>query len=143
MLVCSYIRVCVHVSRWIRRVAAFIAVVILLHVAKLCGDSSRHSPNVLAKVNVCTLFTYHSLTPIILIPAFHQSGNNSGVIHAGIYYKPGTLKAQLCVKGHKLMLDYCREKNIAHRVCGKLIVATEASQLGALDDIYARGERRV
>ncbi|XP_003742684.1 L-2-hydroxyglutarate dehydrogenase, mitochondrial [Galendromus occidentalis] len=72
--------------------------------------------------------------------AFHQSGNNSGVIHAGIYYKPGTLKAQLCVRGHKLMLDYCREKNIAHRVCGKLIIATDSQQLGALDDIFARGQ---
>ncbi|OQR67842.1 l-2-hydroxyglutarate dehydrogenase [Tropilaelaps mercedesae] len=71
--------------------------------------------------------------------ACHQSGNNSGVIHAGIFYKPGTLKAQLCVRGHQLMLDYCREKNISHRVCGKFIVATEPHQVPILDDIYGRG----
>lgn len=56
--------------------------------------------------------------------AFHQSGHNSGVIHAGIYYKPGSLKAKLCVQGLHLTYAYCDEKKIPYKKCGKLIVAT-------------------
>lgn len=69
----------------------------------------------------------------------HQSGHNSGVIHSGIYYKPGSLKAQLCVAGSKLARAYCDAKNIPYKMVGKLIVATEESELGRLDDLYARG----
>ncbi|KAG5676751.1 hypothetical protein PVAND_006560 [Polypedilum vanderplanki] len=56
--------------------------------------------------------------------AFHQSGHNSGVIHAGIYYKPGSLKAKLCVEGLHLTYKYCDERNIPYKKVGKLIVAT-------------------
>lgn len=68
----------------------------------------------------------------------HQSGHNSGVLHAGIYYKPGTLKARLCVEGMKLAYEYCDAKNIPYRKCGKLIVATNKIEVERLMDLYDR-----
>jgi 2-hydroxyglutarate dehydrogenase len=73
--------------------------------------------------------------------ASHQTGHNSGVIHAGIYYKPGTLKAKLCVEGLNLAYRYCDEHNIAYRKCGKLIVATDAVEERRLHDLYERGKK--
>jgi L-2-hydroxyglutarate oxidase LhgO len=70
----------------------------------------------------------------------HQTGHNSGVIHSGIYYKPGSLKAKLCVEGRALATAYCDEKNIPYKMVGKLIVATDESELGRLDELYARGK---
>ena len=69
----------------------------------------------------------------------HQTGRNSGVIHSGIYYKPGSFKAKLCVEGRKLAWDYCAQKDIPYRQVGKLIVATNASELGRLTDLWERG----
>src|ERR1700740_3783944 len=57
--------------------------------------------------------------------ARHQSGHNSGVIHSGVYYKPGSLKARLCVAGAAAMVEFCHEHGIPHNVCGKVIVATQ------------------
>ena len=71
--------------------------------------------------------------------ARHQTGNNSGVIHSGIYYKPNSLKALNCRKGYDELLLFCKEHNIAHDVCGKIIVATDDSERGALDTIFKRG----
>jgi len=71
----------------------------------------------------------------------HQTGRNSGVIHSGIYYKPGSLKAKLCVEGRKLAWDYCDAKGIEYKQVGKLIVATEESELGRLQDLYVRGQQ--
>jgi len=72
--------------------------------------------------------------------ARHQSGHNSGVIHSGVYYKSGSLKARLCVTGAAAMLEFCREHGIPHRVCGKVIVATHSQELSRLEDLRQRGE---
>jgi len=71
--------------------------------------------------------------------AQHQSGHNSGVIHSGIYYTPGSLKARLCVAGMREMYAYCEAKGIPTDRCGKVIVATEPAELGRLADLHARG----
>lgn len=71
--------------------------------------------------------------------AFHQTGNNSGVIHSGIYYKPGSLKATLCREGCRSMVAFCEEQGIDYDVCGKVIVATEPEELPLLENLYQRG----
>jgi L-2-hydroxyglutarate oxidase len=71
--------------------------------------------------------------------AAHQSGHNSGVIHSGLYYKPGSLKAALCVAGREALYRFCAEEGIAHRRCGKLVVATSEDELPALAEIERRG----
>src|ERR1017187_1482901 len=70
----------------------------------------------------------------------HQSGHNSGVIHSGIYYKPGSLKARLCVEGAHAMIEFCRVHGIPHRVCGKVIVATHEEEFPRLEELRRRGE---
>jgi len=72
--------------------------------------------------------------------ARHQSGRNSGVIHSGVYYKPGSLKAKLCVSGAAAMVEFCREHAIPHDVCGKVIVATQEEELPRLEELRKRGE---
>jgi (S)-2-hydroxyglutarate dehydrogenase len=70
----------------------------------------------------------------------HQSSHNSGVIHSGIYYKPGSLKAKLCVEGARAMIKFCRAHGIAHAVCGKVIVATREDEFPRLEELRRRGE---
>ncbi|MCB1289112.1 MAG: FAD-dependent oxidoreductase, partial [Mycobacterium sp.] len=72
-------------------------------------------------------------------PARHQTGHNSGVIHGGVYYTPGSLKARLCVEGARLMYRYCEDNGIPYERSGKLIVALDADELPRLDDLEARG----
>jgi len=69
----------------------------------------------------------------------HQTGNNSGVIHSGVYYKSGSLKAINNQTGYKLLLEFCDKENIPYNLCGKIIVATDKSQLERLDNLYKRG----
>ena len=71
--------------------------------------------------------------------AAHQTGNNSGVIHSGLYYKPGSLKAKNCVEGREALYRFCAEHHIAHDRCGKVVVATRESELPALDMLAERG----
>jgi L-2-hydroxyglutarate oxidase len=71
--------------------------------------------------------------------AAHQTGHNSGVIHSGIYYKPGSLKAKFAREGNRALVEFCREHHIAHDVCGKVIVATNQSELPLLENLYKRG----
>jgi L-2-hydroxyglutarate oxidase len=71
--------------------------------------------------------------------AAHQTGHNTGVIHAGVYYAPGSLKARLCVDGNRLMYEYCEQRGIPHERRGKIIIATRPDELGYLESLYQRG----
>jgi (S)-2-hydroxyglutarate dehydrogenase len=71
--------------------------------------------------------------------AAHQTGHNSGVIHSGLYYKPGSLKARLCVEGRNRMVEFCVEHGIPHEICGKVIVATNESELPGMQELLRRG----
>lgn len=71
--------------------------------------------------------------------AQHQTGHNSGVIHSGLYYVPGSLKARLCTEGARLLYEYCDERGIEYERCGKLIVATSSEELPLLENLHARG----
>ncbi len=72
--------------------------------------------------------------------AAHQSGHNSGVIHSGLYYRPGSLKARTCVEGREAMFRFCQEHGIAHERCGKVVVATRERALSALEELERRGK---
>ena len=86
----------------------------------------------------------HPGTRIVLIEkeqslAQHQTGHNSGVIHSGLYYKPGSLKAINCHNGYAQMLEFCQKVSIPHEICGKIVVATAYVELPRLDELYRRG----
>jgi (S)-2-hydroxyglutarate dehydrogenase len=71
--------------------------------------------------------------------AVHQTGNNSGVLHAGLYYKPGSAKAKLSVEGLQQMTAFCRKHDIAHEICGKIVIATSEDELPRLENLWQRG----
>jgi L-2-hydroxyglutarate oxidase len=71
--------------------------------------------------------------------AAHQTGNNSGVIHAGLYYKPGSLKAQMAVEGARRMVEFCQENDLPYELCGKVVVATTEEELPRLEELHRRG----
>src|SRR5690242_3138178 len=73
--------------------------------------------------------------------ARHQSGNNSGVLHAGLYYKPGSIKARLAVSGIREMVAFCQENNIRHEICGKLVVAVDETERERLHNLFDRGTK--
>ncbi|KAK6019567.1 FAD dependent oxidoreductase [Ostertagia ostertagi] len=85
-------------------------------------------------LKICLLEKENKMSP-------HQSGNNSGVIHAGIYYTPGTLKAKLCVEGHDLAYKFFEENNFPHKKAGKLIVAVEPEEIPRLENLYERSQK--
>lgn len=74
-------------------------------------------------------------------PGRHQSTHNSGVLHAGLYYKPGSLKAKLAVKGIRQMKDFCEKHDISYETCGKLVVAVDQSEVGRLEELFRRGQQ--
>jgi L-2-hydroxyglutarate oxidase len=71
----------------------------------------------------------------------HQSGHNSGVLHAGLYYKPGSRKARTAVRGIRQMIEFCQQHSIAHEVCGKIVVATSEEELPRLQMLFERGQQ--
>src|SRR5580693_7866376 len=71
--------------------------------------------------------------------ASHQTGHNSGVIHSGLYYKPGSLKARNCVEGREALYRFCQEHGVPQERCGKVVVATCAGELPALHELERRG----
>jgi L-2-hydroxyglutarate oxidase len=73
--------------------------------------------------------------------AKHQTGNNSGVIHSGLYYKPGSLKAKNCIEGYNLLIDFCKVNNIPFDLCGKIVVATDENEIPLLKNLYDRGRQ--
>lgn len=75
------------------------------------------------------------------VVANHQTGNNSNVIHSGVYYKPGSLKAKNCIEGYNLLIDFCRRYEVPFDLCGKVIVATEEKELPVLKTIFERGQQ--
>lgn len=70
--------------------------------------------------------------------ASHQTGNNSGVIHSGLYYRPGSLKARLCVEGRAALLQFCQENDVPHEVCGKVVVAIDTDEVPQLETLHDR-----
>lgn len=73
--------------------------------------------------------------------AQHQTGHNSGVIHSGIYYAPGSLKAQNCIRGYHQLIEFCKEHEVPYELCGKIIVATTEAELPRLQALYERGQQ--
>lgn len=73
--------------------------------------------------------------------ARHQTGHNSGVIHSGLYYKPGSLKATNCIRGYHMLIDFCNAEGIPYDLCGKIVVATKQEELPQLDTLYQRGQQ--
>ena len=71
--------------------------------------------------------------------ARHQTGHNSGVIHSGLYYRPGSVKARSCVAGRKTLLEFCDRHSVPYEICGKVVVATSAEELPRLEELYRRG----
>ncbi|MEH0156990.1 L-2-hydroxyglutarate oxidase [Limibacter armeniacum] len=71
--------------------------------------------------------------------AMHQTGNNSGVIHSGLYYKPGSLKARNCINGYNMLLEFCDKEGIPYDLCGKIVVATDKVELERMNELYKRG----
>ena len=71
--------------------------------------------------------------------AIHQTGHNSGVIHSGLYYKPGSLKATNCIEGYKMLIDFAEKEGVKYDLCGKIVVATKKNQLPILDSLFERG----
>jgi (S)-2-hydroxyglutarate dehydrogenase len=98
----------------------------------IIGTSSAMHLNDQGNFSVCIIEAENLL-------ALHQTGNNSGVIHSGLYYKPGSLKAQNCTEGRELLYTFCNDHNIPHERCGKVVVAVNENEIPALNELERRG----
>jgi (S)-2-hydroxyglutarate dehydrogenase len=98
----------------------------------IIGTATALSLQKTSKLNILLIETEKKL-------AFHQTGNNSGVIHSGLYYKPCSLKAKNCAEGREMLYNFCAENNIPYEMCGKIVIAANESELNALDELYKRG----
>ena len=98
-------------------------------------------------VGAATFYKVQKQNPTLLIALFEkeeiladrQTGHNSGVLHSGLYYKPGSLKAKNCIEGRKELVEFAQEHGIAHDVCGKVVVATHESELANMERVYQTG----
>ena len=119
-------------------------------VMKSTTEKDHHYDYIIVGAGIVGLSTAYKLTlsfpeaRIIVLEkeqhvAAHQTGKNSGVIHSGIYYKPGSYKAKNCIDGRHQLVKFCEENDVAIDVCGKVIVATQEEELERLDAIYQRG----
>ncbi len=119
-------------------------------VMKSTTEKDHHYDFIIVGAGIVGLSTAYKLTlsfpeaRIIVLEkeqhvAAHQTGKNSGVIHSGIYYKPGSYKAKNCIDGRHQLVKFCQENDVAIDVCGKVIVATQEEELERLDAIYQRG----
>lgn len=106
-------------------------------------DAAIVGGGIVGLATAMALSRQHGLSVIVLEAedglARHQTGNNSGVIHSGLYYKPGSLKAKLCADGRDAMYAFCAEHGVPHERCGKIVVATRESELPALAELARRG----
>jgi len=98
----------------------------------IIGTSTAFSLQNNSKLNILLIESEKEL-------ASHQTGNNSGVIHSGLYYKPGSLKAKNCTEGRELLYNFCAEHNIPHERCGKIVVANNEPELYSLEELYKKG----
>ena len=98
----------------------------------IIGTATALSLQNKSKLNILLIEAEKSL-------ASHQTGNNSGVIHSGLYYKPGSLKAKNCTQGSEMLYRFCDEHSIPNKKCGKLVVATSDAEIDALDELFKRG----
>ena len=98
----------------------------------IIGTATALSLQKRSKLNILLIEAEKSL-------AAHQTGNNSGVIHSGLYYKPGSLKAKNCTQGSEMLYRFCDEHNIPNEKCGKLVVAVSDREIDALDELYKKG----
>jgi (S)-2-hydroxyglutarate dehydrogenase len=112
-------------------------------MAPKCYDVAVIGGGIVGLATALTLTSRYRLSLIVVEAedriAAHQTGHNSGVIHSGLYYKPGSLKAANCVAGREAMYRFCQENGVAHERCGKIVVALDPGQLPALDELERRG----
>jgi L-2-hydroxyglutarate oxidase LhgO len=117
--------------------------------ARWTRENAVRRPIVIVGAGIVGLATAYTLlrqrpgTPLVVLDkeghvASHQTGHNSGVIHSGVYYRPGSLKARLCLRGRRLLLEYLRAHDIPFRICGKVIVATSPAELAPLAELERR-----
>jgi len=117
----------------------------LLHVAHQTRtyDVAIIGAGIVGLATAKTLLDRHDISLVVVETekelAAHQTGHNSGVIHSGLYYKPGSAKARNCVEGRLSMVRFCQEHGVAHEVCGKIVVATQESETPALAELERRG----